>query len=205
MPTGAWRGLGAAPNTFAVESAVDELAALAGADPIAFRVQHADFPRLEKVLDSVRALSGWDRHPGGERALGVAAAAYKQVTFVAIVAEVTRRDGRPAVTHLWCAHDCGLVVNPDQVRAQIEGNLIWGIGMALTESYELKNGIAATDNFHSYRIPRQRQTPDIDIQLVASSEAPTGAGEAAFAPAAAAVANALAALDGSRTRRLPLT
>lgn len=200
MHTGAWRGLGAAPNTFAVECAMDELAALAGIDPIAFRERHAVDPRLAETLRRVRSLSGWSQRPG----LGVAAAAYKGVTFVAVVAQVARRNGRAVVEHLWCAHDCGLVINPDQVRAQIEGNLVWGIGMALSEAFVLENGIAATNNFDRYRIPRNSDAPATDIELIASSQPPSGAGEAAFAPAAAAIVNALATLDGERLRALPV-
>ena len=200
MHTGAWRGLGAAPNTFAVECAMDELAALAGSDPLAFREHHAVDPRLAQTLRRVGSLSGWSQRPG----LGIAAAAYKGVTFVAVVAQVARRNGQAVVEHLWCAHDCGMMINPDQVRAQIEGNLVWGIGMALSEAFVLENGIAATSNFDSYQIPRNRDVPEIDVALIESSQPPSGAGEAAFAPAAAAIVNALATLDGERTRALPV-
>jgi CO/xanthine dehydrogenase Mo-binding subunit len=200
MPTGAWRGLGAAPNTFAVECVMDELAGLAEADPIEFRRGLAQNPRLARVLERAGVMADWP----GRGGLGVAAAAYKSVTFVAVVARVRREHGRPVVDKLWCAHDCGLVIAPDQVRAQIQGNLVWGVGMALFESFELEDGIARTANFDSYRLPRQADVPDMQIELVGGDAAPTGAGEAAFAPAAAAIVNALASLDGVRTRSLPV-
>jgi CO/xanthine dehydrogenase Mo-binding subunit len=200
MPTGAWRGLGAAPNTFAVECTMDELAELAGADPLAFRQRHALDARLAAVLEDVAALSNWQHGAGW----GVAATAYKGVTFVAVVARVAREEGRPRVKGLWCSHDCGRVVNPDQVEAQIQGNLVWGISMALHERLVLESGIVGNDNFDSYAIARNSDTPAMHIRQLDSRLAPSGAGEAAFAPAAAAIVNAFASLDGTRTRQLPL-
>lgn len=198
MPTGAWRGLGAAPNTFAVECAMDELALAAGADPLAFRIRHSASPRLTGVMARLREKIG-DR-PGA----GVAATAYKGVTFVAVAAEVAMVDGAIRVKRMWCVHDCGRIIAPDQVLAQIQGNLVWGISTALFEEFVLEEGIAGTDNFDTYRIARSGDVGELDIELIDSEEAPSGAGEAAFAPAAAAIANALAAVTGSRQRSLPL-
>jgi isoquinoline 1-oxidoreductase beta subunit len=201
MPTGAWRGLGATPNTFAVECAIDELSELAAADPLAFRVRHATDARLAHVLERVEALSGWS---ADSRGLGVAAAAYKSATFVAVVAQVARDGDSIRVEHLWCAQDCGLAVCPDQVRAQIEGNLVWGIGMVLHEEFRLEDGLGATANFDSYRIARNTDVPAIEVEIVDSELPPTGSGEAAFAPAAAAIVNAIHSEGGGRMRALPL-
>jgi len=200
MPTGPWRGLGAAPNTFAVECAMNELALAANQDPIEFRLQHMDNPRLAECLRRLQRKIAENLQP-----MGIAATAYKGVTFVAVAAQVEVVAGHIKVTRLVCVHDCGRVISPDQVLAQIEGNLIWGIGMALRESFELENGIASTTNFDRYELPRQIDVPDFDIELVDSDEAPSGAAEAAFAPTAAAITNAVNAVTGERYRRLPLS
>lgn len=204
MPTGAWRGLGAAPNTFAVECAIDELAQGAAIDPIDFRAEHAADERLARVLQRVRALCDWDAQRAAGAPVGVASTAYKGVTFVAVVARVTLDSEEPRVDALWCVQDCGLVVCPDQVRAQIEGNLAWGVSMALREEFRLENGIAATTNFDGYAIARHDDVPSTRVELIESELPPSGSGEAAFAPAAAAILNAVAAARGERIRRLPL-
>ena len=204
MPSGAWRGLGAAPNTFAVECTMDQLAFLAVADPFDFRLAHLLDDRLANVLQSLRILSDWDNRQSDDSGFGMACAHYKETTQVAVVAEVIIKGNQPKVIRLWCVQDCGLVVNPDQVHAQIEGSLVWGIGMALFESYQLENATCATTNFDTYRIPRQLDVPDIEVALVDSIAPPRGSGEAAFAPAAAAIANAVFDLTGQRSSQLPI-
>ena len=196
--TGAWRGLGAAPNTFAVECAMDELAEAAGMDPLEFRLRHVASPRLGQVIRRLRVMMPDDP------AIGVAVAAYKGVTFVAVAAKVDYTVDGWRVAGLWCVHDCGRMYSPDQVRAQIEGNLVWGIGMAMLERFEVREGIAATDNFDSYVLPGNSDVPDLVIETLESAEPSSGAGEAAFAPAAAAIANAAYRSTGVRQRRLPL-
>jgi len=207
--TGAWRGLGAAPNAFAVESAMDELAGLAHADPLAFRLAHvpADRPRLRAVLERVAELSRWGtaRDPGVGR--GVACAIYKDVTYVAVVAEVevdpAARSFR--VRRVFCAQDCGLVVSPELVRAQIEGNVVWGCGMALHEAVRAEDGAPAQTNFDAYPLLRQSETPEVEIALLEPAGVPpSGAGEAALVPTPAAIANAIHDATGQRLRRLPL-
>lgn len=199
MPTGPWRGLGAAPNTYAVECAMDELARAADTDPIEFRVRHSKDQRLADVLTRLQTKLGSDAHQ-----YGIAATAYKGVTFVAVAAKVERVNEMVRVTHLVCTHDCGRVVAPDRVLAQIEGNLVWGVSMALDERFELSNGIARTDNFDTYPIARNSDVPDMDIEMIDSELNPSGAGEAALAPAAAAIANGLFASTGERHRALPI-
>lgn len=201
MPTGPWRGLGAAPNTFAVECAVDELAELAGADPLEFRRRNARHERLVGVIEAVRELAGWQT---GRDRRGIAATSYKGDTFVAVVAELEQAGDRPQLARLWCVQDCGLAVCPDQVRAQIQGNMVWGVSMALHEEFRLENGIGATSNFDRYPIARNSDVPPIEVQILDSGFPPSGSGEAAFAPAAAAIVNAVARARGERPRRLPL-
>lgn len=201
MPTGAWRGLGAAPNTFAVECTMDELAQSAQIDALEFRLQNSSDERFDKVIRRVGELAGW----GDKSNLGLAATVYKGVTFVAVVAEVSILDGNPKVERLWCVQDCGLVISPDRVKAQVEGNLTWGVSMAMHESFELENGIASTTNYDSYTICRQNDVPELVIEMIDSELPPSGSGEAAFAPTAAAIVNALSRVSGSRVRQLPVS
>ncbi len=209
MVTGAWRGLGAAPNTTPVEIAMDELAALAGLDPMEFRLRNLppEQARLAAVLREVARISGWGGPTPPGRGRGLACTSYEDETLVAIVVEVAvDADGgaiRP--TRAWCAQDCGLVVSPDQVEAQIEGNIAWGCSMALHERMRLRDGELVSDNFNTYRVLRQSESPDIEIALIHNPEtSPRGAGEPAIAPTPAAVANAVSAATGRRVRRLPI-
>lgn len=199
MPTGPWRGLGAAPNTFAVECAMDELSVAAASDPISFRLAHLPPGRLATCLERLRELLG-DKADD----FGIAVAAYKEVTFVALAARVVEANGRPKVTEMICVHDCGYVVSPNHVKAQIEGNLVWGIGMALSESYAVEGAIGVQRNFDTYQIPRIDEMPVFTIELVHSNLPSSGAAEAAIAPAAAAIANAVSRMSSQRPRTLPI-
>ncbi len=199
---GPWRGLGAGPNGLAVESAIDEAARAAGQDALAYRAAHAASPRLTAVLRQVGALAGWGT-PG--RHLGVAAGVYKETAFAAVVAEVAAREGRWVVTGLWAAVDCGLVVHPDAVRAQTEGNLVWGLGMVFGAALPLAGGGVAAQGLVEAGLPRLSDVPPMVIALVDSREPPGAAGETAIVPAAAAIANALRAASGRRPTRFPLT
>ncbi len=203
VDTGPWRGLGAGPNGFAIESAIDELAQMAGQDPLQFRLVHLDpqHGRLKACLEAVRDLSGWN---AAGTARGVACGIYKDNSYAAVVAEVkVAADGGVTVTHLWCAQDSGRVVNPDQVRAQVEGNLLWGLGMVLTERLPIEGGRVAAYTFADYPIPTMDAMPAIDIALLEPpGAAPSGAGETAMV-AVAAITNAIAAATGRRVYRLP--
>lgn len=199
MPTGPWRGLGAAPNTFAVEVAMDELAKLARLDAISFRLKNLDNPRLSQCLEVLK-----QQLSTGIEEYGIAATTYKNVTHVAIAARVVSHENQLTITELICVQDCGKVLSPVEVHAQIEGNLIWGIGMAMKEEFKLEHGIASTTNFDQYQLPRQSDIPDIKTVLVESTEPPSGAAEAALAPTAAAIVNAVYAHTGIRHYRLPI-
>ncbi len=201
--TGPWRALGAGPNGFVIESAIDECARHAGADPVAFRLQHLRDPRLRRVLEQAVATapSPPPQLAGLVRGRGVACASYKGSSFAAVVAdvEVNPITAELKVLHLHCAHDCGRVINPDQVRAQCEGNLVWGLGMVLVESWSPQ-----ARNFGDAPIPRISQIPPMSVHLVDEGEPPSGAGETAMGSAAPAIANAIRAATGWRPTRLPL-
>lgn len=206
VDTGPWRGLGAAPNVWAVETAIDALARRAGRDPLAFRLAAlpSEATRLARVLERVAALSRWsERRSDATRGWGVGCGVYKEMAYAAVVAEVTMTAGAPRVTHLWCAHDCGLVINPDGVRAQIEGNLVWSIGMALRERLALEDGRVAQGNFTDYALPLFSDVPPSTIDLVDGGDPPTGAGETAIVAAPAAITNAITAMTGRIVARLP--
>lgn len=210
VPTGAWRGLGAGPNCWAIETAVDALARHHGIDPIALRLTNmADtHPRLATVLRKAAEMADWthekDRRQD-DSALGVACGIYKEMSYVAAIARVVRTQTGYRVIRFWCAQDCGLVINPDQVRAQIEGNLVWGMGMALKDHLHVEDGRIVGDSFFDYDLPRYAEVPEMEIALIEGAPEPTGAAETAIVCGAAAVTNAIARLTGATIGALPVS
>ncbi|MDH4465717.1 MAG: molybdopterin-dependent oxidoreductase [Acidovorax sp.] len=208
--TGPWRGLGAGPNTLVVESAMDECARHAGADPLAWRLQHTTDERLAQVLRRAAAEARWPERPASDattlRGRGIAGGIYKGVSYAAAVAdvEVQRATGQVRVVALWCAHDCGLVLQPDGVRAQTEGNLVWCLGMVLHERLPVARSGVAAASFADYPLPRMGDVPALHVHLIDSSAPPTGAGETAMVAGAGAIANALRDATGVRFTRLPV-
>jgi isoquinoline 1-oxidoreductase beta subunit len=208
--TGPWRGLGAGPNSFVIESVMDECARLAHADPVAFRLAHIDDPRLARVLQRASERAGWSTPQTAaegqpRRGRGVACGIYKAMSYAAVVAEVeVADDGTVRVTRLVCVHDCGRVVHPGQVRAQCEGNLVWGLGMVLTDALPLAGAEVAAEGFAQSPIPRLGDVPAMDVVLVDEGDAPSGAGETAIVAAAGAIANAVRDATGVRVTRLPV-
>lgn len=201
--TGPWRGLGAGPNVFVIESVIDECAHAANRDPVEFRLRHIEEPRLKRALEQAVATAPRMRPPPVRKlhGRGVACGIYKGSSFAAVVAdvEVDSASGEVEVMHMHCAHDCGMVVNPDQVRAQCEGNMVWGLGMVLVESWS-----SGVRNFGESPIPRIHQLPSMSVHCVDSAEPPSGAGETAIVAASAAIANAIRAATGWRPTRLPV-
>jgi len=207
--TGAWRGLGAGPNVLAIESAMDEAARSAAADPVAFRLAHIRDPRLAGVLKLVADSAQWGAAPTpaapGERTgRGLACGIYKEMSYAAAIADVAvGPDGVVRVTRIWCAHDCGLVINPDQVRAQCEGNLVWSIGLVLSDTLPVEEGHVIAQTFADAPIPRLKDVPPISVDLVQSEERSTGAGETAIVAGPGAIANAVRAATGIRLSSFP--
>ncbi len=210
VPINAWRGLGSAPNAFAIESMMDELALKAGIDPFQFRLQNLppSSDRLANVLREVAEISDWGRPTPPDTGRGLACAVYKDETAAAVVVDIqidyTARAVR--VTRAWCAQDCGLVLNPHQVESQIMGNIIWGSSMSLKEQITIAAGRVDEDNFHMYEPLRHGSSPEVTVSLVVPSNmAPSAVGEAALPPVPAAIANAVFAATGRRNRHLPMT
>jgi isoquinoline 1-oxidoreductase beta subunit len=209
VPTGFWRGVGPNNNVFAVESFVDELAKKAGQDPVAFRRAHLDkTPRLKAALDLAASKSDWGtpipaRH-GGRTGRGIEVQG-AFASYIATVAEVeVDKNGEVRVTRVVLAIDTGIVVNPDTVIAQMQGGLIFGITAALYGEITVENGRVQQSNFHDYRMLRMDQTPDIQIHIIKSAEAPGGIGETGTTAAPPALRNAIFAATGIPLRRLPI-
>jgi isoquinoline 1-oxidoreductase beta subunit len=207
LNTGFWRGVGVTHNTFVIESFVDELALAAKADPFEYRRALLDkSPRGRAVLELAANKAGWGAKLPAGRGRGIALMyAGGWDTYLAQVAEVSvSKSGEVRVHRVVCAVDCGAVVNPDTVKAQIEGGVIFGIGGALYGEVTLKNGRVEQSNFHDVRVLRINETPAIEVHIVRSDEAPGGIGEPGTAVTAPAVANAVFAATGKRIRKLPL-
>jgi isoquinoline 1-oxidoreductase subunit beta len=203
--TGWWRGVGITHNAFIVEGFIDELAAAAGKDPVDYRgALLAKSPRAKAVLDLVAAKSGWgEKLPAGS-GRGVSLL-FGFGSYIAEVAEVAvDKDGQVRVKRVTCAVDCGQVVNPDTVKAQMEGGIIFGLSAALYGEITLKDGRVEQSNFDSYQVVRIDQAPQVEVHIVQSGEAPGGIGEPGTAAIAPAVVNAIFAATGKRLRKLPI-
>jgi isoquinoline 1-oxidoreductase subunit beta len=205
IPTAFWRGVGPTHNVFVVESFIDELAAVAKQDPVAYRRALLDrAPRARAVLDLAAQQAGWGRPLPAGRGRGVALL-HAFGSYIAQVAEVTvSRAGEVRVERVVCAVDCGTIVNPDTVRAQMEGGIIFGITAALFGEITIKDGRVEQHNFHDYRMLRMNEAPTIDVHLLKNAERPGGVGEPGTSAVMPAVANAVFAATGRRIRKLPL-
>jgi isoquinoline 1-oxidoreductase beta subunit len=204
VPTGYWRSVGASQNAFAIECFVDELAAAAGRDPLAFRLALLGrSPRHRGVLELAAERADWGAKLPPGRGRGIAV--YRSYgSWVAQVAQVRAEGGGWRIERIVCAADCGTVVNPDAVAAQMEGAIVFGLSAALRGEITLRKGAVEQSSFEDYPILRMRDTPAIEVHLVPSRARPGGVGEPGLPPVAPAVANALAAATGRRIRRLPL-
>jgi isoquinoline 1-oxidoreductase beta subunit len=206
VPTLWWRSVGHTHTGYAVECFVDQLLVAAGQDPVAGRLaMMGKNPRAAGALKAVAELAKW-KGPQVEsgRARGVAVVESFS-SFVAQIAEVSVGDnGEPRVHKVWAAVDCGVAVNPDIIRAQLEGGIGYALGHALYAEVPLAEGRPTVSNFNDYRSLRINEMPEIEVVVVQSTEAPTGIGEPGVPPLAPAVANALAALGRQRPARLPM-
>jgi isoquinoline 1-oxidoreductase beta subunit len=205
IPTAFWRSVGPSHNVFVTESFMDELATAAKQDPVAYRRALLDkAPRAKAVLELAAEKAGWGQ-PLPERVGRGVSLQFAFGTYMAQVAEVqVSKDGAARVRRVVCGVDCGTVVNPDTVRAQIESAIIFGITAALYGEITLKNGRVEQSNFDTYQILRIDEAPAIDVHIVQSSEPPGGMGEAGTSAIVPAVANAIFAATGKRLRKLPI-
>ncbi len=205
IPVGYWRSVGMSINTFAVESAMDELALSIGWDPIQFRLANLTDTRMMAVLNALKTLSAWGA-PGKGRAQGVAIAAGFG-SYMGQVAElsVNATTGAVSVYRVSTVVDCGMVINPDLIRAQIEGAVAQGIATTLYMQQTFVKGVAQATNFNRYRLIRGSEMPVVDVQIIAGQGNPIGGiGEVGIPCVAPAIANAYARLLGAAARKRSL-
>ena len=187
-----------------MESFIDELAHSADQDPYAYRRSLLGaHPRHIAVLDAVAEAADWGSPAPEGRSRGIAVVE-SFGSYVAEVAEVSVENGRPRVHRVWCAIDCGTVVNPRIVQAQMESGIIYGLTAALYGEINIEGGRAVQSNFHDYQMLRMNEAPTIEVVLAPSGDAPGGVGEPGTPPIAPAVTNAIYALTGERVRTMPI-
>jgi len=205
VPTAFWRGVGPTHNIFVVESFVDELAAAAKQDPVAYRKALLGHnPRALQVLELATEKAGWGQPLPAGRGRGVSLQ-FAFDTYLSQVVELeVAFDGSIRVHRIVCAVDCGIAINPDTIAAQVEGGTLFGLTAALYGNITLKNGRVEQSNFHDYPSIRISEAPHIETYLVRSAASPGGFGEAPTAAVAPAVTNAIFAATGKRTRTLPI-
>jgi isoquinoline 1-oxidoreductase subunit beta len=205
IPTAFWRSVGPSHNVFVTESFIDELAAAAKKDPVAYRRALLDkSPRAKAVLELAAEKAGWGRPLSGRAGRGVSLQ-FAFASYMAHVAEVeVAKDGTVRVRRVVCAVDCGTVVNPDTVHAQIQSAVMFGATAALYGAITLKDGRIQQSNFHDYRPLRMNEAPTVEIYIVRNSEPPGGMGEAGTSCIVPAVTNAIFAATGKRLRKLPI-
>ena len=203
---GSYRGIGAVGNNFAREVFMDELAGVSGLDPLAFRLANLDDDRLADVLRAAASRFGWSRsRPSGQnRGTGIAAG-FEKGSYIAICAQVRVKGGAIEVERLVSAFECGAILNPRNLQAQVEGCIIQGLGPALDEEIRFADGRLLNGSFARYPVPRFRDVPPLETVLLDRQDIePAGAGETPIIAVAPALANAFFAATGSRRRSLPL-
>jgi isoquinoline 1-oxidoreductase beta subunit len=205
IPTAFWRSVGPSHNVFVVESFMDELATAAKQDPVAYRRALLDkSPRAKAVLELAAEKAGWGQTLPARAGRGVSLQ-FVFGSYMAQVAEVeVSKDGAVRVRRVVCAVDCGISINPDTIRAQIEGAIVFGITAALYGEITVKDGRVEQANFDTYQTLRINETPAIEVHIVQSSEPPGGMGEPGTSAIVPAVANAIFAATGKRLRKLPI-
>ncbi len=207
VPFGFWRSVAHSHTPFGVESFIDELAHAAGKDPYRFRrslLQQAKARRYLQVLDLAADKAGWDNPVPKGRGRGIAVVE-SYGSYIAAVAEVSAKDGKIFLHRITCGFDCGINVDPDNTRAQIEGGLVWGLTAALWGEISIDNGAVQQSNFDDYRMLSMKEMPEVEVHILPSNEFPGGVGEPGAAPIAPALVNAIYAATGQRVRSLPLS
>ena len=198
------RGIGVTANKFATESFMDEVARKRGVDPLAFRLELLKgTPRAVKAVERVAQMAEWGKKREG-RALGLSYLDYSG-SQVAGIAEISldRASGQIKVHNFWCTIDCGVAVQPDNVIAQTESSIVYGLGLTMSERISIKDGAVEQSNFYDYALPRMNEVPQMHIELIKTDNHPTGAGQMATPLIAPCISNAVMELTGVRLRHTP--
>jgi isoquinoline 1-oxidoreductase beta subunit len=205
IPTAFWRSVGPSHNVFVTESFIDELAAAAKQDPVAYRLALLDkTPRAKAVLQLAADKAGWGKPLPDKTGRGVSLQ-FVFASYMAHVAEVeVSKDGAVRVRRVVCAVDCGTAVNPDTIQAQVQSAIMFGVSAALYGQITLKDGRVEQSNFHNYQVLRMNEAPAVEVYIVQNREPPGGMGEAGTSAIVPAVTNAIFAATGKRLRKLPV-
>lgn len=202
VPVMWWRSVYSSTNAFAFESFLDELALASGKDPLSFRRQHLGHERYQLLIDKLEEVSGWKQR-GKNAGYGTAVTECFR-SIVGQVVKVSRKaDGKVKIDKVWAVIDCGWYVNPDIIRAQVEGSIVMALGAATKHAMEFKDGKAALRNYDAYKMPRIHEIPEIEVHIMENDERPGGVGEPGLPPFAPALTNAIFDLTGKRIRKLP--
>ncbi len=209
LPQGSYRCLGGTGNNFARESFMDDLAAAAGSDPLEFRLAHLENPRIRTVLEEAALKFGWSarrKRVTPELGVGLACGTEKNSVVAACVeVAIDRTEGRIEIREICQAFECGPILNPANLLAQVQGCIVMGLGGALTEELEFQDGKILNARFASYQVPRFRDVPKIDVHLIDKpGTPPAGAGETPIIAVAPAIGNAVFAATGVRMRSMPM-
>jgi isoquinoline 1-oxidoreductase subunit beta len=203
VPVMWWRSVYSSTNAFAFESFIDELSVLAGKDPLDFRMQHLE-ERYQLLINKLEEVSGWKTR---EKNSGFGVAITE--CFSSIVGEVVKvsktAEGKVRIDKVWAVMDCGWYVNPDIIKAQVEGSIIMALGAAIKHETTFKDGKAVEQNFNTYKMPRINDTPEIEVHVMDNDEKAGGVGEPGLPPFTPALTNAIFDLTGKRIRKLPFS
>ena len=202
----AWRGIGAGYTKFALETMIDEIARERGIDPLEYRLQMAASDRVRTLLEHVAGMAEWTRERENGRAIGLSFAEYGE-SLAAAVAEISLDEGSGEITvhNIWAAADAGLPLQPDNIRAQMEGGMTFGLSAALKEEITLREGRVVQSNYDDYPVMRADEMPEIAVDVLRGGDAPTEVGELGLPVVAPAIANAFLALTGRTVNHLPMT
>ncbi len=197
-----WRSVYASTNGFAYESFMDELAVAAGTDPFAFRKQHLKDERLHRQLDKMMEVSGWKNRKKNE-GFGVAITECFETPVGHVVKVSKHPNGGVKIDHVWAVVDCGWYVNPDIIKAQVEGSVVMALGAATMHEITFEDGLTQQKNFYNYPMPRINDIPPIDVYIMENDAVAGGVGEPGLPAFAPALTNAIFDLTGKRIRKLP--